>query len=458
MVECTGQVGGLARSARVAGNEVDLGGHRLLSGVEDQRRLWSDFADRLGGIDLCDLGRRSGILRDGFVVTYPVDWRQFRYSAPWQVRARAAGSLVMQKLRSSGDRKDGSLDDWVKNRYGPYLTGMFIDPHVRKVFGIDPGKIPGTWAAQRIASPRVGSILASALPRRRGPTEAVDEIDRFFYPVGGVGVLWTRLAEVIGNQAHWFFNSHVESIAKPVDGRFSVVVSGPSGNIAVSCGRIISTGRPEDLATSIGLEDLGATISKLASRRKLVIGVVRVDKLPTAWEGGYQWLYTHDVGVRANRFHNYGEWRGLGCPKGIIGLEYTVSADDVFDVRANVLNDMPILAGKEPFEFLGSEVSVDAYSNFDASSDELDLFDSALQQFGEGLISTGRQGAGAYINLHQALRLGTRAADMRSTFSGVLGRSEYSSYQERVRQKRASDAAVLAAQRSGDVTGDRPAS
>ncbi len=44
------------------------------------------------------------------------------------------------------------------------------------------------------------------------------------------------------------------------------------------------------------------------------------------------------------------------------------------------------------FEFLGSEMTADAYSNFDAAADLFDELDTALHRFGEGIIATGRQG------------------------------------------------------------------
>ncbi len=42
-------------------------------------------------------------------------------------------------------------------------------------------------------------------------------------------------------------------------------------------------------------------------------------------------------------------------------------------------------------------------NSFEATRDLLDEFDADLTRFGPGLISTGRQGAGVYINLDQAL-------------------------------------------------------
>jgi len=431
IVERTAGVGGLARSATVAGNEIDLGGHRLLSATPDQRRAWLEFADRLGGIEMSDIGRRSGILRDGYVVAYPFDTQQFRASVPWSVRARGAASLAAWKLRAPTGRADHNLDEWVKNRYGPFLAETFMAPHARKVFGVDPRDIPAGWAAQRILSPGVGSVLATAIPKPGRTARPVDVIDRFFYPQGGVGVLWSGLAELLGDQVNWHFKSRVTSITRPAGGRFSVTVTGPGGDVTVSCNRIISTGRPEDLVMSMGLDELGVEIAQRSGRRDLIVGVVHVRDCPPGWHG-YQWLYTHDTGVRAHRFNNYGEWQSLHCPFGVIGLEYTVPTGETFDVAETALKDMSILLPGDAVDFLGSEVAVDAYANFDASADQLRLLDEALRDFGDGIISTGRQGAGIYINLDQAMRLGAQVAAMSAQHSGVVGRDGYSPYQEKV--------------------------
>ncbi|MCX2932277.1 FAD-dependent oxidoreductase [Mycobacterium sp. CVI_P3] len=437
VVERTATVGGLAKAAKVAGHNIDPGGHRLLSATEEQRRTWLDLSERLGGIPICDVNRRSGILRDGYVVTYPVDWRRFRQSAPWHVRAQGAASLLMRKLTFPASGPDTSLAEWVRNRYGPYFAGRFMDPHARKVFGVDPRKIPATWAHNRIASPPMLSVLAAALPNWRPMSEPDWAIDEFWYPVGGVGVLWTRLSEVIGERARWYFESHVKSVSRQPGGGFRVVLSTPAGKIAVSCRRVISTGRADDLASSIGLNALSATISSKSRRRDLVVGVARVHRMPRAWHG-YQWLYTHDTGVIASRFQNYGEWQWLGCPDGIIGLEYTIDSGDAFDVQENLTNDTSILLSGDACEFVGSATVTDAYSNFDATRPELDQLDEALREFGGGIISTGRQGAGIYVNLDQALALGTRAAQMPADYSGIVGRGEYTKYQERVSRAKAS--------------------
>lgn len=157
VVEHTGQVGGLARAATVAGHEVDIGGHRLLSSTAEQRRMWRDLADRLGGIPMSDIDRRSGILRDGYVISYPFDWQQFRHAAPLSVRIRGAASLIAWKLTAPAGRTDDTLDDWVKNRYGPYLSETFMAPHARRSSGSIHGRSPRRGrrsASSRRDSPR----------------------------------------------------------------------------------------------------------------------------------------------------------------------------------------------------------------------------------------------------------------------------------------------------------------
>ena len=111
---------------------------------------------------------------------------------------------------------------------------------------------------------------------------------------------------------------------------------------------------------------------------------------------------------------------------------YTVPAGESIDVRATAMTDMSILLGADSAKFLGSEVASDAYSNFDASVPAFEILDAALHGFGAGIVSTGRQGAGVYINLDQAMRLGHRVAALPAGHTGVVGRDEYSTYQEKV--------------------------
>lgn len=431
VVERTAHVGGLARPATVAGYEVDLGGHRLLSVTPEQRQVWLDFAERLGGIPMSDIDRRSGILRDGFVVSYPFDWQQFRHSAPFSVRIRGAASLLAWKLSAPTGRADDTLDDWVKNRYGPYLSEKFMAPHARKVFGIDPGDIPAAWASQRIFSPRFSSILATAVPRLRATAPPDEPTDRFLYPHGGVGALWARLADSLGDRVDWSFETTVVSIDRPARGPFGVVLDGPQGRRVISCRRVIWTGRPDDLAASVGLGDLSTALATASGRRDLVVAVVRVREYPSNWHG-YQWLYTHDSGVRAHRFNNYGEWKTLNCPLGVVGLEYTVPSGETFDVAATASRDMSILLKGGAFDFLGAEKADDAYANFDSAAGLFDQLDEGLRRFGNGIIATGRQGAGIYINLDQAMVLGGRVGGLRADRAGVVGRDGYSQYQEKV--------------------------
>ena len=149
--------------------------------------------------------------------------------------------------------------------------------------------------------------------------------------------------------------------------------------------------------------------------------------MPSQWEG-FQCLYTHDRGVRAHRFQNYGEWKGLQVPRGLIGMEYAVPSGSDADMRSTVVNDLSIL-GVRDFEILGFDVLRDAYSNFDFTGPLFSNLEEILRDFPVPIISTGRQGAGVYINIDQALKLGERAATM-TDYRGILGNDQYAPYQE----------------------------
>lgn len=430
LVERSTVLGGLARSATVDGREVDLGGHRLLTNTARQAQFWHSFAEGIGKVHLHTVSKRSGILRDGVVLSYPVDWRQFRAAAPWGTRARGALSMLKRKAHPLDDEE--YLLNWVRNRYGDYLTDAFMAPHARKIFGVDPAHIPATWASQRIATPRVRDVLTAALPealpRRRRPVEVVAQ-DNFLYPRGGIGVLWHGLAHKIAPRVQIKFHTTVVGYAVEPDGMVRVSLRSPVGPRDVLCRRVISTAPADHLARLVGLPRLAEDIDAKSKHRDLVIGLVHVGEVPRAWRG-FQWLYTHEDGMRASRFQNYAEWTGLRSSDGLIGLEYPIPALSQADPQHWVREDLRRL-GIRDYTFVCADVLHNAYANFDAAQPQIAVLDAELKRSGGGLVSTGRQGAGIYINIDQAMSLGRAAAAAAGRHAGVAGLDTYSRYQEK---------------------------
>jgi protoporphyrinogen oxidase len=430
LVEHSAALGGLARSATVDGRGVDLGGHRLLTNTARQSQFWHSFAEAVGHVHLHTVSKRSGILRDGVVLSYPVDWRQFRAAAPWGTRARGALSILKRKVHPLKD--EDHLLNWVRNRYGDYLTDAFMAPHARKIFGVDPARIPATWASQRIAEPRVRQVLTAAIPdttlRRCRPAVAPAE-DNFLYPKGGIGVLWEGLARRITPRVRIRLATRITGYAVERDGVLRVSLRSPDGAREVRCRRMISTAPADHLARLIGLPRLGEAIDASSQHRDLVIGLARVGEVPDAWRG-FQWLYTHGEGMRASRFQNYAEWTGLDSSGGLIGLEYPIPASSQAEPEAWVRDDLARL-GIADYEFVCADVLSNAYANFDAAQSQITQLDAELKRSGAGTVSTGRQGAGIYINIDQAMALGRAAAAASGRCAGVAGLDTYSRYQER---------------------------
>lgn len=431
LLESGPALGGLARAATVNDCEVDLGGHRLLCNTDEQLTFWRDFAEMIGDVQLHTVQKRSGILHDRVVLGYPVDWEQFRAAAPWRTRARGALSLMKRKARPLRD--EDNLSGWVRNRYGDFLTDAFMAPHARKIFGVDPAHIPATWASQRIATPQFREVLTAAVPNvgggRRAPQQAAAD-DRFLYPEGGIGVLWEGLARTLRSRVEIHLNTKVHHYRVDVDGLITATFSTPNGPQEVQCRRVISTAPTDDLARSLGLHRLADDIAAAATHRDLIVGLTCLPAIPRTWEG-FQWLYTHDDGVRASRFQNYAEWTGSVPTDGLIGLEYPVPANTpIADAERWVKDDLALL-GVDDYTLISIDVLRNAYSNFDAAQPQIAQLDTELRRFGAGLLSTGRQGAGVYINMDQAMALGKAAGAEPGPRSGVVGVDTYSSYQER---------------------------
>lgn len=426
IVERSLVLGGLARGGTVGGHAVDLGGHRLLASTITQRKMWLALADRIGPVHLHRVEQMSGMLRNGCIIAYPFDWAQFRQSVPWRMRIMTAASALKGRMLPA--RTEETLTDWVENRYGAYLSDRLMVPHARKVFGVDPSTIPSTWAKQRIADPPLKSIAGVVLPRGRKAPSAHKDGSEFFYPEGGLDVLWSKFAASLGPRATVFLGSRVKQIRQPTDESLaSVRVEGADTVADISCRRIIWTGRPDDLAEVMGFPALGKALAEASARRDLVTAVVHVGSLPPKWES-FQYLYPTDAGVTAQRIQNYANWTGLPNAIGLIGLEYSIPSGADTDVRATAIKDLSAL-GVTGFEIRGVGVLHDAYSNFDSTRLLLRQLEPILLESGLPIVCTGRQGAGIYINIDQALKLGERAASMNS-HRGVLDDSVYTPYQE----------------------------
>ena len=174
------QVGGLARTVEHQGYRFDIGGHRFFSKNEEVEALWTEIL----GEEMLNRGRLSRIYYRGRFFRYPIQ----AFDALWNLgpveAVRCLASYARARLTPIKNPK--TLEEWVRNQFGWRLYSIFFKTYTEKVWGISTRELSADWAAQRIKSLDLWTVIRTALlPRRKPPKRGeivTTLIDRFRYP------------------------------------------------------------------------------------------------------------------------------------------------------------------------------------------------------------------------------------------------------------------------------------
>jgi len=413
VLEADSIVGGLARTETYKGNLFDIGGHRFFTRMGEVERLWAEVL----GDDLRQVRRLSRILYRGKFFYYPL--RPLNALFGLGIGESVAVTFSYLHARLFPSLPEESFEDYVCNRFGRRLFGIFFKTYTEKVWGIPCTEIRAEWAAQRIRSLSFTSVVAHALFKRRRQIKTL--IESFSYPRLGPGMMWTKLSErVQAMGSRLLLESPVVRVTRsgPVleevtvrrDGReetfpASQVISSLPLQVLV---RILSPAAPEDVqraAAGLRYRDFLTVLLVLRKR----------DVFPD------NWIYIHSPDVHVGRIQNFKNWSPdmVADPETTtLGLEYFVSEGDALWVKPDA--DLVELAARE-LQALGLAASSDvtdgavkrmrkAYPIYDGSYKEnLGIVRGYLDSF-ENLATVGRNGLHKYNNQDHSMMTALLAA------------------------------------------------
>jgi protoporphyrinogen oxidase len=182
VLERAGRVGGLAASIDVAGQQVDLGSHRLHPAMPAPVRA---ELDRLLGDDLQVRPRRGRIRLDGRWLAFPLQPLDLVRHAPPGLLAGAARDVVTAPFRRGGD---DSFAEAVRAGLGPSIAERFYLPYARKLWDVDPCDLSAELYRRRVGAGSSSRLLRK-IARGANPGSRT-----FLYPRLGFGQLSDRLA------------------------------------------------------------------------------------------------------------------------------------------------------------------------------------------------------------------------------------------------------------------------
>jgi protoporphyrinogen oxidase len=431
-------VGGLARTIRRWGQQVDLGPHRFFSNDPRVNRLWLEVVGR----DYRMVDRLTRIYYRRRFFHYPLKpgnalWNMGVWSA-----VRCLGSYLKEKIVPSYPPADNeTFESWVVGRFGRRLFEMFFKSYSEKLWGISCQDLDADFAAQRIKKFSLGAAVKGALGLGKATHKTL--VDQFAYPTGGTGMVYERMADRI---RAWGGRIHLgRPVQRVVHDDCRVTGLGFADGHVEPFDHVISTMPLTLLVRGLG-EPPPAVASAVATLRfrntiLVFLHVEGTDHFPD------QWLYVHSPDMLMGRVTNFRNWVPElygGARTTVLALEYWCYDEDglwhepdaqlvgraTHEVRSTgLIGEARVLDG----DVFRIRRCYPVYAR--GYKKHLDPVVAWLRGF-QGLTPIGRYGAFKYNNQDHSILMGLLAAE--NLLAGKehdlwAVNTDYDSYQESAR-------------------------
>lgn len=414
VVEKDAVVGGIARTESYKGFLFDMGGHRFFTKVAWVDRWWRDML----GEDFLRRQRLSRIYYNKKFFTYPPSF----FNAIKGLGLIEGLRIVLSYLRSQlvPKRPVVSFADWVSNNFGTRLFEIFFKSYTEKVWGISCDELRAEWAAQRIKSMSLRTVLASMLVSPKAKVTSL--IEAFDYPRRGPGMMWRTAAEHVQTAGGTLLlQSKVMRLRRQDNRICAAEIQTPEGLVAVEAEAYISSMSIPDLIRTLDPPPAAEILAAAAALRfRDFLTVCLIVDIPEVFPDN--WIYVHSQDVRVARIQNFKNWSPDMSPdtqKTSLGLEYFCNEGDA--LWSTVDKDLVALAARELVAtglISTADVVTDgcvfrvpkAYPVYDSSyADALSTLRSFLDTI-TNLRTIGRNGLHRYNNQDHSMIAGRMAA------------------------------------------------
>ncbi len=454
ILEESGEIGGISRTAQYKGNRIDIGGHRFFSKNDDVMKLWQTLMPLQGAASIDDkkLKREKPMAQGGpdpeqedrvmlmrtrisriFYLRkffdYPISFKLETFANMGLWRTLQAGFGYMWSAIFK--REEKSLRDFMINRFGTPLYKMFFEDYTEKVWGRNPKDIAADWGSQRIKGLSLSKAVLTMLRKTFGGGKEdknieTSLIDQFIYPKKGPGQLWEIMADEVRKMGG-VIQMHTKVVGLHTkDGQvISVDAIGKNENENIMGDLFISTMPIKDLVAGMQPE-APATIREITSKLPyrdfitvglLVSGLKIKNQTKTPTIGNIVpdcWIYIQERDVKLGRLQIFNNWSPY-MVKDIentvwIGLEYFcnegepmwVMPDEEFiRFAADELAKIGIIAKEDVID--GVRINVKkAYPAYFGTYEKFDMARAYLDGF-DNLYCIGRNGQHRYNNMDHSM-------------------------------------------------------
>ena len=410
-------VGGISRTVEYKGFRFDIGGHRFFTKVKVVRELWR----RMLGPDFLVRPRLSRIYYNGRFFDYPL--RPFNALANLGIWTSALVLLSYLWVQVFPIRPEKSFADWVSNRFGRRLFGIFFKSYTEKVWGIPCTTIDAAWAAQRIKGLSLRSAVVNMLvPRRQADQEITTLIEQFEYPRLGPGMMWDAFrANVERKGGRVELNARIVGLHHDGQRIVTAEVEKDGKRFIQPASEVISTMPMRHLVNALrphAPDEIVAAANRLNYRDFLTVALI-VNQAEVFRDN---WIYIHDPELRVGRIQNFKNWSPEMVPDPsltCLGLEYfcfegdglwSMPDEQLIDLATRELDATGLAARSDVVEGVVVRVPK-AYPVYDGGYlQALQTLKDYLGDF-ENLQLVGRNGMHKYNNQDHAMLTALLAVD-----------------------------------------------
>ncbi len=480
ILEASDEIGGISRTIRYKGNRMDIGGHRFFSKSDRVMEWWLELmpaASAEGGDGAASISyqNKQRAIPSGNAATASVDDDLVMLVRPRKSRIYFLRRFFDYPIKLTGDTLRGlgavrtcqvgfsylaakisprtpenSLEDFVVNRFGKQLYGLFFESYTEKVWGVHPRHISAEWGAQRIKGLSLTSALRhfvkQAFSKKKKDAGDLSQkntetslIERFLYPKFGPGQLWEHVASLVterGGELHK--NLRVTQLRTDGNRITEVVATDAEGQLhAYAADAVISTMPILHLIRSLQCPvpaEVTAVSEGLIYRDFITVGLLVNRLLVTEPDGSMlrdTWIYIQEPDVQVGRlqiFNNWSPWMVADPTKVWIGLEYFCNDTDELwkmpdaEIQKFAVAEMVKIGMLQASDVLdGHVVRVPkTYPAYFGAYDQFPVLQQFTDQF-ENLYLVGRNGMHKYNNQDHSMLTAMEAVD--NILQGTTGKA-----------------------------------
>lgn len=293
-------IGGLARTNEYKGYRYDIGPHHFITSSDEVMKWWMDLMSD----DFHQHKRFTRIYYNNHFFHYPLDPINVITGLSLIECLRCIFSYI--RARISPIKNPKTFQDWITNRFGKRLFGIFFKTYTEKVWGIPCNKISSDWAAQRIKGFSLSKAVFYAFFGRWFKKNTPRTLqDTFYYPSLGAGSFWERAAKRFAKlDGKIILEQNVCKIEHDNTKILSVTTKTKAGLVTQYDGdEFFSTMPLKTLIKSLlplPPEEVMSAAESLQYRGLITVNLV-INKAKVIPD---HWLYVHEKSVRMGRIGN----------------------------------------------------------------------------------------------------------------------------------------------------------